>query len=102
MTSRSRKHNIKSNRKNERREVASAADGRTLPSAICNLSSQRWLIGAVAALTSATLLLNSDCVTFEGDNILVALIWSLLAALFLFVRWYRNKPFSFDACDNGA
>ncbi|MCL2119839.1 MAG: O-antigen ligase family protein [Planctomycetaceae bacterium] len=57
---------------------------------------QNWLIGVVAALTAATLILNGDGLTFEGDNILVALIWSLLATVLLFVRWYRNMPFCFD------
>jgi len=55
-----------------------------------------WLFGAVAALTAATLILNGDGLTFEGDNILIALLWQFLAAALLFARWYRNKPFSLD------
>ena len=62
--------------------------------------SWRWLLGTVAALTAATLILNGDGLTLEGDNILVALIWSFLAALLLFVRWYRNTPFWLDECDD--
>jgi len=59
-------------------------------------SVQGWLFGIVAGLTAATLILNSDALTKEGDNILIALIWSLLASVLLFVRWYRKTPFYFD------
>ena len=59
-------------------------------------SIQGWLLGIVAGLTAATLILNSDALTWEGDNILIALIWSLLASVLLFVRWYRKTPFCFD------
>ena len=62
--------------------------------------SRSWLIGTVAALTAATLILNGDGLTFEGDNILIALIWMFLAAALLFARWYRNKPFSFGEHDD--
>ena len=58
-------------------------------------SLQSWLFGTVAALTAATLILNSDALTLEGDNILVALVWSLLAGVLLFVRWHRKSPFCF-------
>ena len=47
---------------------------------------QSWLIGGVAALTAATLILNGDGLTREGDNILIALLWSLLATVLLIVR----------------
>ena len=55
-----------------------------------------WLFGIVAGLTAATLVLNSDALTLEGDNILIALTWSLLASVLLFVRWYRKMSFCFD------
>ncbi|MCL2623386.1 MAG: hypothetical protein FWD31_06940, partial [Planctomycetaceae bacterium] len=72
MATRSRKPNIKSNRKNERREVAPApaTDGRHQAANGGTLPYQRRLIGTVAALTAATLILNGDGLTFEGDNIL--------------------------------
>ncbi len=59
-------------------------------------SSRSWLFGSLAALTAATLILNGDGLTFEGDNILIALIWVIMAAALSFARWYRGKPFRFS------
>ena len=59
-------------------------------------SVQGWLFGIVAGLSAATFILNSDGLTKEGDNILIALAWSLLVSVLLFVRWYRKIPFYFD------
>ena len=101
MGTRSRKADIKTDRNDKRTEPAKTVEKRDVFASLGLGRSQSWLIGTVASLTAATLILNGDGLTFEGDNILVALIWSLLAAGLLFVRCYRNKPFSFDACDNG-
>ncbi|MDR1383349.1 MAG: O-antigen ligase family protein [Planctomycetaceae bacterium] len=55
-----------------------------------------WILGIVSALTAMTLLLNGDGLTVEGDNLLVAVVWQILAAALLLMRWYRRKPLDFS------
>jgi len=93
MGTRSRKAGIKTDRNEKRTEPAKTAEKRDVFASLGLGREQSWMIGTVAALTVATLILNGDGLTFEGDNILIALIWMFLASLLLFVRWYRNKPF---------
>ena len=96
MTARSRKTEIKNDRDHIPQSRSEISEKRDLFASLGLGQSRSWLFGAIAALTAATLILNGDGLTFEGDNILVALIWQFLAAALLLARWYRNKPFSFD------
>ena len=89
MATRSRKPDNKNDWKNDRPTSSTATEKRDLFASLGLGRTQNWLIGTVAALTSATLILNGDGLTLEGDNILVALIWSLLAAVLLFARLWQ-------------
>ena len=100
MAARSRKTEMKNDRDHVPYSRSETSEKRDLL-ALSGLGQLRsWLFGTVAALTAATLILNGDGLTFEGDNILIALIWQFLAALLLLARWYRKRSFSFDEYDD--